>query len=66
MPSEEEKGGLSVILGLGSEKEEDTEDRSDPKTMAAETLMDAMKANDVDLFMVALDDYLEFRGKRED
>ena len=59
MPIEGKKGGLSVILGLGPK--EDSESSPDPKRMAAEAVMDAMKAKDVDLFMEALDDYLGYR-----
>lgn len=61
MPKDAEKGGLSVILGLGPKSEGNGEDRPDPKKMAAEALMDAIKEKDVDLFMMSLDDYLSYR-----
>lgn len=59
MSEDEKEGGLSVILGLGPK--EDTESSPDPKRMAAEAMMDAMKGKDIDLFMDALDDYLGYR-----
>lgn len=66
MPSDAKgKGGLSILLGIGKPKPgasgEDLPD--DPKKLAAETLMDAVKEGDVDSFMMALDDYLEFRNE---
>lgn len=65
MPRDKDKGGLSVILGLGGPKDE-SEGRSDPKRMAAEAMMDAVKGKDVDLFMTALDDYLGYRMEPEE
>jgi len=58
------KGGVSVLLGLGPK--EDTEDRSDPKRMAAEAMMDAIKSKDVDMFMMAFDDYMSYRMEPEE
>jgi len=66
MPVDKEKGGLSVILGLGPKTDEGDEDRQDPKRTAAEALMDAIKEKDIDLFITALDDYLDYRAKPED
>ena len=66
MPVDKEKGGLSVILGLGPKPGEGDEDRQDPKRMAAEAMMDAIKEKDTDLFMTALDDYLGYRMEPEE
>lgn len=64
MPKDGKAGGLSVLLGVGPS--ENTESQSDPKRMAAEAMMDAIKSKDVDMFMMALDDYMGYRMEPEE
>ncbi len=61
MPNNEAVQTLAVLLGI-----EAGEDRPPLKRAAATRLKEAMKSDDVDEFMAALDDYIDIRGMDDD